>query len=678
MKRLGSVFSLFLIIFCLLANLGYANESVLEGSFILDGKNVKIPITKVKLDGNYLEGDVPPVILNDRTLVPVRLISENLGAKVSWDSKEYKVHIQKDDKEIVLKIDSYKAYVNEKEYILPDKVPAKLISDRTMVPVRFVSEQLGVDVDWDSANRVVVLKNKNDYVKVENIEYSLDEVKIKLSDITTYKHMTLVNPDRLIIDLQNSKMNTPKDDYTVNGPMIKNIRVSQFTENPMASRVVVDLNYMNEYNITQDKNVITIKFKIKDNYAKFKFEKNSKEEFIVNRDLKSTYKSFYLEGPNRLVLDLYNTKIYGDNQSEDKEINQKYVKSYKAYYYEDEHRTRVVLTLKEGIDRNNIKITENQNDIKVLFDFLDIKIDNEAIKYDFNSKNSIFEVTKKIVDSETSSDSQNNSIEYDEWENKIKINIDNKYVNLKDEEIKVDDYFVKNIDVEEKSDYTRINIYLKDNVMYKVLNEDNKSVQIKLYNEEESQRKGKYLIAIDAGHGGKDPGAVSPIDKTREKDLTLEISKLLNEKLIKNGYDTIMTRTGDTYPELKERTSMANKSDADLFISIHINAVSKSDIHGIQTLYYPNDGEYANGRDNEALAKIMHEELINQTGAVDRKIVKRPNLVVIKYTEMPSVLVECGFLTNSNELKLMKSQEYQEKLVDGIYKGLQKYIEGQQ
>ncbi|WP_248479852.1 N-acetylmuramoyl-L-alanine amidase [Tepidibacter aestuarii] len=678
MKRLGSIFTLFLVMFCLLANLGYANEDVLEGSFILDGKNVKIPITKVKLDGKYLEGDVPPVILNDRTLVPVRLVSENLGAKVSWDAKNYEVHIQKDDKEIVLKIDSYKAYVNEKEYILPDKVPAKLISDRTMVPVRFVSEQLGVNVDWDSANRVVLLESQGDFTKLENIEYSLDEVKIKVSDKSTYNEIVLVDPDRLVIDIQDTKMATPKDKYIVNGQVIKDIRVSQFSEEPMVSRVVIDLNYMDEYDITQDDEMITIKFKVKDNYAKFKFEKNDKEEFIVHRDLKNRYKSFYLEGPNRLVLDLDYTKIYDDMPSIDKEIDEEYIKSYRAYYYEDEDRTRLVLTLKEGIDRSNIKITEDENNIHILFDFLEIDIDNEFLKYDFNSYNSIFEVAKNIEDDENSEDEQEDTIEYDEWENKIKINIDNKYIDSEDEEIEVDDYFVENIEVDKKSDYTRINIYLKDEVMYKVLNADDKNIQIKLYNEEENQRNGKYLIAIDAGHGGKDPGAISPIDKTKEKDLTLAISKILNEKLIQNGYDTIMTRTDDTYPALKERTEMANNKDADLFISIHINAVDKTDIHGLQTLYYPNDGEYANGRDNETLAKTIHEELKNQTGAADRKTVKRPNLVVIKYTEMPAVLIECGFLTNPNELNLLNSEEYQEKLVEGIYKGLQKYFEGQQ
>ncbi|MCT4509396.1 MAG: N-acetylmuramoyl-L-alanine amidase family protein [Tepidibacter sp.] len=674
MKRLSSVFTLFLIMFFLLGNLGYANDNLPKGKFVLDGKNVELYTTRIKLDEKYLEGDVPPIILNDRTLVPVRLVSENLGAKVSWDAKEYKVHINKDDKEIVLKIDSNKAYVNEKEYILPDKVPAKLVSDRTMVPVRFVSEHLGVNVDWDDENRVVLLESQDDFKKLENIEYSLDEVKIKLSEKSKYKEMVLVNPDRLVIDIEGTKMATPKDKYIVNGPIIKDIRVSQFTEDPMDSRIVVDLNYLDEYNIDQDDNIITIKFKVKDNHAKFGFEKNDKEEFTIKRDLKNRYKTFYLEEPNRLVIDLYYTKMYEDKESVEEEVDEEYVKGYRAYYYKDEHRTRLVLTLKEGIDRSNIKITEDENDINILFDFLEIEVENESLKYDFNSYNSVLEVIKNVEDDESDED----TIEYDEWENKVKINIDNEYVDLKDEEIEVDDYFVKNIEVDKKNSYTRINIYLKDDVMHKVLNKDNKNIQIKLYKEEENQANGKYLIAIDAGHGGRDPGAVSPIDKTKEKDLTLQISKMLNEKLIQNGYDTIMTRTDDTYPELKERTEMANDKDADLFISIHINAVDKADIHGIQTLYYPNDGEYANGRDNETLASIIHEEIKNQTGAVDRKIVKRPNLIVIKYTQMPAVLLEYGFLTNPNELNQLHSKEYQEKLVEGTYKGIQKYFEEQQ
>ncbi len=160
MKRIYYVFTFLLIAFSLVFNVSFANEKVEYKSFVLDGKEVKLPITRVMLGGIELNGDVPPLILNNRTLVPVRLVSESLGATVTWDSKEYKVNIKKDNKDITLKIDSYKADVNKEEYILPDNVPAKIINNRTMVPVRFVSEQLGVNVDWDAKNRVVLLKNK--------------------------------------------------------------------------------------------------------------------------------------------------------------------------------------------------------------------------------------------------------------------------------------------------------------------------------------------------------------------------------------------------------------------------------------------------------------------------------------------------------------------------------------
>ncbi|SHJ81977.1 N-acetylmuramoyl-L-alanine amidase [Tepidibacter formicigenes] len=676
MKRLSYVFAFLIVIFSLVFSTSFADEKVIEESFVLDGKNVKLPITKVKLDGVELKGDVPPVILNDRTLVPVRLISENLGAKVTWDSKEYKVHINKDNKEIVLKIDSYKADVDGKEYILPDKVPAKLVSDRTMVPVRFVSEQLGVNVDWDSVNRVVILENKKEeenYISLEDVEIKSDEIKLILSDKASYKDILLVNPDRLVIDLENTKMNTLKDKYEGLGALISGVRVSQFEENPLVARVVVDTKYSPKYDITQNDNEIIIKFDVADNFANFEFKKtDDKESFIIERDIKSEYKSFYLKNPNRLVVDLYYTTLEIENDDEliEEEINKDYINGYKAYYYKEEERTRLVLNLNSDISideyEKNVKFLEEENDIKILFNFFNIE--NENLKYEFKNNSSILTIIQD-------SDKEAEDIDYDDWSNKIKVKIKNRYVDLDDEEVKIDDEYVEKIEVDKSSKYTYIDIKLKNNVLFNILKRgEDKIIEIKLYKQGQINN-GKRLVVIDPGHGGSDPGAISPIDKTKEKDLTLEISKKLNEKLKENGYDTVMTRDKDTYPALRERTDLANEVEGNIFVSIHINAVDNTAIHGIQTLYYPNDGEYANGRDNETFAKIIQEELLKSTNAVDRKKVKRPNLVVIKYTKMPAVLIECGFLTNNDELKLMKSPEYQDKLVEGIYNGIERYFE---
>ncbi|SHH26333.1 N-acetylmuramoyl-L-alanine amidase family protein [Tepidibacter thalassicus] len=675
MKRLGYIITFFILIVSLIFSTSFAEEKIDKKEFVVDGKIVKLPVIKVKLDGEFLNGDVPPIILNDRTLVPVRLISENLGAEVTWDQEEYKVHINKEDKEIILKIDSYKADVNGKEYILPDNVPAKLVSDRTMVPVRFVSEQLGVNVDWDDINRVVLLENKNEeknYVKLNDVKIKSDEVRLKMSDKTSYKDVVLVNPDRLVIDLENTKIETLKDKYEGLGPLISGVRISQFKEEPLEARVVVDLKYMLDYDIDQEDNEIIIKFDLDDNFAEFKFEKvDDKENFIIKRDIKTDYKSFYLKNPNRLVIDLYYTKLkLEDDDLIEKELEENYVKSYKAYYYKDDEKTRLVLNLNEDINideyEKSVEILEEENDLKILFNFLNIE--NENLMYKLNRNSSVFTIVQN-------SEEKAEDIDYDEWFNKIKIKVKNEYVDLDDEDINIDDEYVENIEVDKSSEYTYIDVKLKDDVLFDILKYgEDKDIEIKFFKQRHIE-SGKYLIVIDAGHGGDDPGAISPIDRTKEKDLTLEISKKLDEKLKENGYDTIMTRDTDTYIKLRERTDLANESKADIFVSIHINAVGKTDIHGIQTLYYPNDGEYANGRDNESFAKLIQEELLKETNAVDRKIVKRPNLVVIKYTQMPAVLVECGFLTNSYELELLKSPEYQYKLVEGIYKGIERYLE---
>lgn len=135
----------------------------------------------LSVDGKKVNTDAAPFIENDRTLVPVRFISEALGKKVEWDNAEKKVTILDDKSEvskIELKIESDKANLydknqNKKEITLDAK--AKIVNDRTFVPVRFIAESLGVNVDWDNDNRVVIIGdkakyNKDEFTKLRQIE----------------------------------------------------------------------------------------------------------------------------------------------------------------------------------------------------------------------------------------------------------------------------------------------------------------------------------------------------------------------------------------------------------------------------------------------------------------------------------------------------------------------------
>lgn len=187
-------------------------------------------------------------------------------------------------------------------------------------------------------------------------------------------------------------------------------------------------------------------------------------------------------------------------------------------------------------------------------------------------------------------------------------------------------------------------------------------------------KSSEKVIVIDAGHGGKDPGAIS-INGKYEKNINLEISQLLEEKLKSKGYKVILTREKDQYVDNSLRAKLANKKKARVFVSIHSNsAENNSSADGIQVLYYPNRESTIGDLNNNHLAQIMINSLTKGTGARDRGIVERPNLIVLKQTKMPAILIECGFLSNPSEEKLLLTYEYQDKIVNSIVDGLEEYF----
>lgn len=137
---------------------------------LIDGKQITYdaPPVTLKLNGKVLNTDVPAVILEDRTLVPIRVISESTGADVEWNGDTYEVTINTRERIIKLKINSSEMLLDGQSVKLD--VPAKIINDRTMVPVRAVSEVLGLEVDWDPSTYSVLLN----YPKADILDMSYD------------------------------------------------------------------------------------------------------------------------------------------------------------------------------------------------------------------------------------------------------------------------------------------------------------------------------------------------------------------------------------------------------------------------------------------------------------------------------------------------------------------------
>ena len=191
-------------------------------------------------------------------------------------------------------------------------------------------------------------------------------------------------------------------------------------------------------------------------------------------------------------------------------------------------------------------------------------------------------------------------------------------------------------------------------------------------------------IIVDAGHGGIDPGSMTDDQSVKEKDVNLKITKKVKELLEASGAMVILTRNDDTslYTEqvgktirqkynenLKNRKKIIQESSADMFISIHLNKFQESKYYGAQT-FYP-----AGKEDDKQLATYIQGELkrvLDKTN--NRKIKSTNDIYLIKDNEIPSTLIECGFLSNDKEAKLLNDEEYQDQIAWAIYVGIQKYF----
>jgi N-acetylmuramoyl-L-alanine amidase len=216
--------------------------------------------------------------------------------------------------------------------------------------------------------------------------------------------------------------------------------------------------------------------------------------------------------------------------------------------------------------------------------------------------------------------------------------------------------------------------------------------------EDKAKENDVKRIVIDPGHGGFDPGAISPRG-FQEKDGVLQISKFLAKKLQDKGYEVYLTRSRDNYIELMERGRFANQKNADLFISVHLNSLDNSTVEGVE-LYYYSFSEYSykvrlerlygastlNGEQiqkkvynkidttlkSEEYVQMMSDVFISQDFKMHKTVAE--DFAVLAYPEMPAILIECGFLSNPSFAKQIQQAQFQEQIAETITKGVMKFF----
>ncbi|WOO42669.1 N-acetylmuramoyl-L-alanine amidase [Rubellicoccus peritrichatus] len=199
-----------------------------------------------------------------------------------------------------------------------------------------------------------------------------------------------------------------------------------------------------------------------------------------------------------------------------------------------------------------------------------------------------------------------------------------------------------------------------------------------------------YHIVIDPGHGGHDPGAENRKLRVNEKSTTLDLAKRMKKKLERLGYKVTLTRDTDKFISLGERPAIANRVKADLFISLHFNAVASSKVKGLETFAMTPAGHPSSSQSNMTssarrtypgnkndtwnvlAAYYLQSAMLKNHKQTDRGV-KRARFAVLKNLNCPGVLVEGGFVTHPTEGKNIGSAAYREKLADSLVEGILTY-----
>ncbi len=192
------------------------------------------------------------------------------------------------------------------------------------------------------------------------------------------------------------------------------------------------------------------------------------------------------------------------------------------------------------------------------------------------------------------------------------------------------------------------------------------------------EEQASVAVVLDPGHGGSDPGMVG-INQALEKDINLEVALKVYDLLVESGVEVILTRddengmdpTGEMskVEDLDARVSLMNETDPELVVSIHQNSYSSESIHGAQVFYY------ASSQEGAIAAQVLQEALLAVDPDNTRQIEANDTYYLLKKTEVTTIIVECGFLSNANEADKLIDDEYQQELAEAIASGIIEYLE---
>lgn len=612
--------------------------------------------------------------------IPVRLVGEGLGYKVAWSSSTNTMTLTKGSETFVLVSGKTNATLNKKAIKL-DAAPY-LSGGSLYAPLTIVSKNMGLEAIYSSKQNNVsiyqkqatapkptpkppvtqVPENAPGIANIVNIAYDdgsgIPQVNISAdSAIGSYTSYTVSNPDRLVIDINSAAARTEFASKEIQQGGLLRVRIGQINNDSAIVRVVVDLSSQKAYKIVQSEDKKTLSILYANIITPVSYQKEGDMDVIVVKGTSNLDTSFLeLDNPDRVVFDIKGAVFNDLLQNVTAASN--IIKSVRLGQF-DIGTARVVLDVAPD---TYFKVETIGNTSKIYLSSYPF----EFVQYNRYYNTAVLNLNPgKEVQYDVSMDPSSNTVNI---KIPLDLKLDTKRVNVNDNLVKYVDY---RTEMQDGQKVTIAEITTQSSVLSEVISAPNaKLVKVRFKRNITSLQQ--LTVVVDAGHGGKDPGARGT-DGTTEKSLNLAVALKL-EKLLKSmGINTIMSRNNDTFVELADRATTANSNYVDFFMSIHFNAFSKT-TNGIETLYYPNVPNEDYTISNKAIADIFHNELLKATKLASRGITARPNLVVLNKTKMPAILAELGFVSNPTEMALIKTERYKEDAARGLAVAILRYF----
>lgn len=602
---------------------------------------------KLIIDGQVIQSDVDPMIQNNRTMVPLRIISEELGAAVHWDSATRTVRVALPDGDIRLGIGQNTAFVRDEQHKLD--APPSIVGGRTMVPLRFIGEALGAQVHWNSAERTVSIIAAKPEVRDIVLKPELGREILAIRGVGRLQGTVAQDANQVLITLPEAELAMAEGMLNLSGTLVETVSIQPIVPGQTEGVVVtVTLSEPTPFTVTADTGELTLVLPYR--VEKLEYEQITGGEILrIITTGQVPYTVQQLAAPDRLVFNFPGI-VAGAELSE---LAPKSMLNDAVKIQDSPAGINVIV---EQSRVTKFQVTASASGLEVYFA-------PQIINYNYESVPGGARVRIQATGPLNYSTTR--------LKNPDRLVLDLPDALLMDTKpaIDVNDETVTQVRAGQFAvdpDVTRLVVELKSYLSHQLLpGEKPGELVLELVS---SPVQGRY-IGVDAGHGGSEPGSVSP-SGLKEKDINLDIARRVKTGLEAAGAKVFMMRQDDSFIDFRDRPEIANKENVEILVSIHANSFADSSKRGTEVYYYKD------GHGGQELAKALHKALLSSLGLPDRGL-RTADYNIIRYTKMPAALVEVAYLSNPVEEKLLADPAFREKAAQAIVSGIIDYFRGQ-